>query len=183
MVDTADDFTAALAVALRIRAWLVLLLLLILAGELAIFFFFHYQTSWQPRAQDLLQYCMGLIEFFGVSLAILLLIDLLVTLNITLSGRLGGAANLVSALIGSTVLILFLFPWQAFLANATFTSADFKIPGVLYTWEELATRARWDSSSLNIWQNMLRWARFVVFPFVAILVLHSVWRRSGIRKN
>jgi len=172
------DCAAALNITLRIKNWLVGLLLLIVIGELSLFFLFRYRTDWQPKAVDLLQYCMGLIEFFGVALALLLLVDLLLALNITLSGRLGGAAHLVAALVWSAALVLLLFPWQAFLANATFSSTAFKIPGVLYTWEELTARARWDAASLNIWQIALRWARFVAFPLVAVIFLINVWHHA-----
>jgi hypothetical protein len=128
---------------------------------------------------DLLKYCMGVIEFAGVCMALLLMVDLLAALNIVLSGRLGGAVHLVRALVWSAVAALLLFPWQAFLANEQFTSSDFKIPGVLYTWQELTIRGRWDSSSLNVWRITLNWARFVGFPVVAIGVLAAVQFHSG----
>jgi len=173
-MNESEDYTAALAVALRTKTWLVLLILLILLGELAMFFLYRYAAAWQPRGVDLLQYSVGLVEFFGVTLAILLMVDLLLAINIVLAGRLGGAASLVRALNWSAVLLLLLFPWQAFLANASFTSDAFKIPGVLYTWNELAARGRWDAARMDFWEVFLHWARFVAFPIFAVIVALGV---------
>jgi hypothetical protein len=174
-----SDFAAALGTTMRIRSWLVLLLLLVLLGELTLFFLYRYVDAWQPRVVDLLKYCMGVIEFAGVCMGLLLMVDLLVALNIVLAGRLGGAVHLVRALVWSTIAAILLFPWQAFLANEQFTSSAFKIPGVLYTWQELTVRARWNSASLNIWQALLFWARFVGFPAAAVVVLAAVQFHSG----
>jgi hypothetical protein len=177
-----EDYTAALAVALRTKTWLLILILLILFGELGMFFLYRYEAAWKPKGVDLLQYCIGLIEFFGVTLAILLMVDLLLALNIVLAGGLSGAAGLVRAFIWSAVLLLLLFPWQAFLANATFTSDAFKIPGVLYTWDELTARARWNAASMDFWEVFLRWARFVAFPIFAVIVLLAVNYHAASRK-
>jgi hypothetical protein len=183
-MEDSEDYAAALSVTLLAKTWIIALLFLILLGELALFFAYRYATAWQPKGIDLLRYCIGLIEFFGVTLALLLMVDLLLALNIVLAGRLGGAAGLVRALIGGSLLLLLLFPWQAFLANATFTSDAFKIPGVLYTWNELTIRARWDASKMDFWEVFLRWARFVAFPIFACLILlvvgHHSRRRSAI---
>jgi hypothetical protein len=169
-----EDYTAALAVALRAKTGLIALLLLILLGELSMFFLYRYAPGWKPQSVDLLQYCVGVAEFIGVVLGVLLMVDLLLAINIALAGRLGGAPGLVRALIWSAALLLLLFPWQAFLANATFTSDAFKIPGVLYTWNELTVRARWDAEHMSFWEVFLLWARFVAFPLFAVIVLTGV---------
>jgi hypothetical protein len=184
--DAPADYASALATAVRVRAWLVALLLFILLAELALFFLYRYCNTWEPRAIDLLKYCVGFVQFFGVCLSLLLMAVLLLALNITLAGRLNGAVDLVRALVWSFIAALLLFPWQAFLINQQFTSSAFKIPGVLYTWEELTLQARWNAGSMDFWATLLCWARFVGFPVSAICILlmvrfHS--RRAANRRS
>lgn len=59
-----------------------------------------------------------------------------------------------------------------------FSTPDIRIPGVLYTWGELAR----DSSFSNAGSKelvILKWARFIGWPVVAILMLMSVQARSS----
>jgi hypothetical protein len=86
----------------------------------------------------------------------------------------------------STVLLLLLFPWQAFLGGQLM-HRDFIIPGVLYTWDELSSGAKFVSSFSDlesISQTCLRWARFVAFPIAAIVIVLLVQSRStrGLRQ-
>lgn len=124
-----------------------------------------------PRLAMFLQYLIGLIDFLGVALAIVLVFALLLLLVIMLVGRLIGVAPLTKSLLGSLLLTVLLFPWQAFLNNVGLTSAqaDFKIPGVLYTWAELSQRALFATDDFRI--AILEWARFVGFPVFAIALL------------
>jgi hypothetical protein len=91
---------------------------------------------------------------------------------IMLLGRLLGVSHLVLAFVGCVVLMVLLFPWQAFLINQTFSSEQFKIPGVLYAWSELVLRAR--SHPDRPLLSMLYWARFVGWPVVAIALLLKI---------
>jgi hypothetical protein len=94
---------------------------------------------------------------------------LLLVVNIMLVGRLIGVARLTSAYVWCLVLVVLLFPWQAFLSNADLTDPNFKIPGVLYTWDELRTTAHF-SSEMSV-GSILKWARFVGFPGLALVLL------------
>lgn len=175
-----DDYAAALIPARRAKSCMVIILLLILVGEVTLFFLYHEHPQWQPRGQDLLRYLTGLFEFGGVVLSLTLMIDLFLIVHILLAARLAGTAQVVKATLWSAILALLLFPWQAFLENAAFTSTDFKIPGVLFTWDELLARGRWNLSSLNFWEELLRWSRFVIFPSLAAMVvlviqIHTAW--------
>jgi hypothetical protein len=89
-----------------------------------------------------------------------------------LVGRLIGLARVTSAYIWSVLLALLLFPWQAFLEPYTF-----KIPGVLYTWEEFARTAHFGSLTTN--ELVLRWARYFVFPLVALVILFMIQIKSN----
>ena len=181
------DCADALAVARRAKVWLVLLILVVQLGQVALFFVFRYRqielapaaTPGRPHLVDLLKYGVGLTGFLGVVLPVMLAVDLLLMVNIMLVGRLVGVSQVVSAFLWSTGLILMLFPWQAFLANANFTSSEFKIPGVLYTWDELLARARWDGAKVGFSQAMLHWGRFAFFPILAVIVLLIAQFKSG----
>ena len=57
------------------------------------------------------------------------------------------------------------------------TMPDIGIPGVLYTWPELARD--YDFSNDNIRLAILKWARFIGFPVVAIILLLVIQARSS----
>ena len=132
-----------------------------------------------------LMYVTALIDFLGVVLVILLAIDLLLIVNIMLVGRLIGLARVTSAWIFCVLLAILLFPWQSFLQDPNF-KADFKLPGVFYTWTELShptLGAKFDTGGdagdLTFEQSILRWARFVGFPVLSIILLLIVQAKSS----
>jgi ABC-type multidrug transport system permease subunit len=126
---------------------------------------------------DFLKYLVGVTDFLGVALPIVLAIILLLSVLIVLLGRLLGVSRLVSAFVACAILIVLLFPWQAFLMNQTFSSDQFRIPGVLYTWSELVLRARLHPDQPML--ELLYWARFVGWPVAAIALLLKVQHSSG----
>lgn len=134
-------------------------------------------TRATSTALDWAKYLIGASVFLGVTLSIVLALVLLLIVMIMLVGRLIGVSRLTSAFIWSLILLVFLFPWQAFLANATFTSPEFKIPGVLYNWEEFQRNANF--STANTLEAILKWARFVAFPVIAIIMLLLVQIKSN----
>src|SRR3954467_4220079 len=145
--------------------------------------------------EDLLRYLIPVTDFLGITLTVVLGVVLLLIVMIMLVGRLIGVSHVTSAFIWCVLLGVMIFPWQAFLLGtyrpsraAEDTSpgladvrrhADppFKIPGALYTWEEL----RRDSSfeGLNASQSVLKWARFAGFPILAMLLLLMVQAKSS----
>ncbi len=131
-----------------------------------------------PVVVDFLKYLVGLVDFLGVVLPIVLLADLWLIASVLLLGRLLGVSRVISAFLWCIVLLTLLFPWQAFLMNQTFTSTEFKIPGVLYTWSELVLRARVHPSGVLL--SLLFWARFVGWPVVAALLLLTIQHQSRI---
>lgn len=189
MIATAADYHDALVTARKAKSTLFLILLLILVGQLALFFVVHYRVAptpadqiqpaaagSRPTLQDLMIYLVGLTQFFGIALSIVLAVVLLLIVKIMLVGRLIGVSRVTSAFIWAVMLIVLLFPWQAFLSNATFTSPDFKIPGILFSWTELVARGRWTDNLTAA--GILRWARFVGFPLFAIIILLLIQARS-----
>ena len=130
-------------------------------------------------------YVTALIDFVGMVLIILLAVTLLLIVNIMLVGRLIGLAQVTSAWIWCVLLVVLLFPWQSFLQDPNF-KADFKLPGVLYTWTELAhptLGAKFDTGGeagdISLEQAILRWARFVGFPVLSVILLLMVQAKSS----
>jgi hypothetical protein len=71
-----------------------------------------------------------------------------------------------------------LFPWQAFLnQSSSLTTPDVRIPGVLYTWPELAQHYNFTNDPLP--EAMLHWARFVGWPVAALIVLAGTQVRAN----
>jgi hypothetical protein len=190
-IATAADYADAMMTARRAKHWLFLLLLIMLVIQLACFCVAKFtnaiftdtgpaptttQTLAAPqpaqRVHAVMRYVITGIDFLGICLAILQSVVLLLIVNIMLVGRLIGVARVTSAYLWSMLLALLLFPWQAFLEPYAF-----KIPGVLYTWQEFQSSAHF--SGLSADQTILRWARFFVFPLIAIVILFMIQIRSN----
>ncbi len=186
-IANAADYADALLTARKAKNILVLLVLVILLFQLGLFFAARYKIELgdvegvgHPASAlvgDFLKYVVGLTNFLGVVLPILLLADLWLIASVMLLGRLLGISRVISAFLWCMVLLTLLFPWQAFLMNQTFSSSEFKIPGVLYTWSELIVRGRVHPSGILL--SLLYWARFEGWPVVATVLLLSIQHLSG----
>jgi hypothetical protein len=247
-IATSADYADAMLTARKARSVLFIILLLLLAGQLTLFFLWHFDVmdNWmgvapaqqtepgspgaaadpaepatQPvrigvggpgdpadyadpatrpaarqsdvplgtetlrparptRRAELMRYLVGVSVFLGTVCSILLALDLLLILTIMLVGRLIGISHVTRAYLWCLVLALLLFPWQAFLNNQNFSAHEFKVPGVLYTWEELVARGDWtreDTPDRKV--QILRWARFVAWPAAALIILFIVQSKSG----
>jgi len=87
-----------------------------------------------------------------------------------------GLARVTSAFMWSLLLILLLFPWQVFFGGTT-EPTDFRLPGLLFSWQELMLYARFPTDDLKL--ATLKWARFVVFPVLALVLLLIVQVKSN----
>ena len=137
------------------------------------------QPTTSAKSIELLQYFVALTEFLGITLSVVLSVSLLLLVMVMLVGRLVGVSRLVSAFMWSLILIVLLFPWQAFLADAHFAS-DFKIPGVLYTWAELVRFAKLGvSGPVELKLLILHWGRFVAFPVITVIITIMIQVKSN----
>jgi hypothetical protein len=128
--------------------------------------------------RQMLKYIIGLSGFFGLMFSILLSLTLLLLLNIMLIGRLIGISHVTSAFMWSLVVLVLVFPWQAFMNNQDLTRPEFKVPGVLYNWDEVTHNANFEwSQGLHV--NVLRWARFLIMPIVTLVLVLTVLTKSG----
>lgn len=179
MIANSADYADALLVARKAKNALVGIILFMLVFQLGLFFAARYkiQIDGDSQTLDLLKYLVGLTDFLGVVLPLILAFILALIAIVMLQGRLLGVSWVMSAFVGCVVLMVLLFPWQAFLMNQTFSSEQFKIPGVLYTWAEVVLRARMHPERLTL--EMMYWARFVGWPVAAIILLVKVQLDSG----
>lgn len=136
-------------------------------------------TPVQPANKwvDPLKYLIAITDFVGVTASIVLAAVLLLLVGIMLVGRLIGVARVTSAFVWCLILIVMLFPWQAFLNSEKMDRREFIIPGVLYTWDEFLVNARFENG-LNA-PAILKWARFAGFPIAAVLILFSIEVKSN----
>ena len=130
------------------------------------------RTGTNRFAADVGRYLIGATDFLGTVFSVVFAVVLILIVMIMLVGRLIGVSRVTSAFIWAIVLAVFLFPWQAFLDPWAF-----KIPGVLYTWDELARSGRFAGEFTN--EGFLKWARFVGFPVVAVIILMLVQVKSN----
>jgi hypothetical protein len=210
-IAVAADFAEAMLTARRAKSWLVALILGMILVQLTLFVLVRFNVvrvardgstqvaaaaSTQPSAEvgtasavsgtreKMLQYVIGLTDFLGIVLSLVLVVVLLLIVNIMLLGRLIGISSVMSSFVWCVLLTALLFPWQAFLNNQglTETEAPFKIPGVLYTWGELKA-ANEQFSSPDGKLLLLKWSRFVAFPIVAaiLLIMVHVKSKRGLR--
>ena len=202
-IATAADYADALLTSRRAKNFLVLIVLLMLLLQMAVFFIVKYTGIVYPMTptgsvaatvpttmttadstsfwRDVTRYAIGFSDFIGVAGTILIAAVLYLIVQIMVVGRLIGVSRVISALILTFVVLLLLFPWQAFLRDAAFTSREWMFPGVLYTWDELIHRAtigtRDQNQDLKI--LILHWARFVAWPLIAVILLLSIQIKSN----
>jgi hypothetical protein len=141
--------------------------------------------------RESLKYFVALCGFGGMIASVLLAVVLLALTLIMLTVRTLGVGKLTSAFVWSALLAVLMFPWQAILAEPTISAgadpiaADIKIPGVVYTWSEFnhpTLGARFGMAkdvALPMEAVILRWARFVGCPVVALMILLAVQVKSG----
>jgi hypothetical protein len=184
-IATSADYADALLVARRGKHLLFLLLLLMLLGQIALFFVARYTSAVVPEgapttrsavAHDLLRYLTGATTFFGTVLPVLLCLVLLLIVNIMLVGRLLGLARLTSAFLWCLLLMLLLFPVQVFFGGST-DPRDFRLPGLMVTWDELVLYAKFGTDNLHL--AVMKWTRFLVMPLVAVVLLAIVQIKSN----
>jgi hypothetical protein len=143
----------------------------------------------QTRLGDFMQYLNVLIAFLGLTLAVVLSVVLLILVFIMLVGRLIGVSRMTSAWIWSILLVVILFPLQSLLVSpvtvppveeiAAIDRYEFKFPGVLYTWTELASHARFMHREAPIAEQILKWVRFVAYPVLAMIILLMIQVKSN----
>jgi hypothetical protein len=173
---TSADYADALLVARRAKNWLFLLILLMLLLQIALFFVARYtnvlpvesSATTRPVREQWLNYITGFTIFFGTVLPIVLSLVLLIIVHVMLVGRLIGVSRVTSAYIWCLLLILLMFPYQVFFGGSSDPS-DFRWPGVLYTWSDLVTYAKFDPA--NLYVAVTKWARFFVLPLAAVVLL------------
>ncbi len=203
-IATAADYADAMSIARRAKNWLFLLLLIFLLGQLTLFFLVKYDVIRGPTVvtplaspaaadvattapavrvsvaptfgQLILEDLISASVFLTVASTFVLAMVLLLIVNIMLIGRLIGVSRVTSAFVWCIVLAVLVFPWQGFLTFFDTGGADFWLPGVMYTWPELI-KAHFDSMDLNV--QVIRWARFVGFPLVAIILLLLIQSKSS----
>ncbi len=207
-IATAADYADAMLAARRARKWLFLLLLLTLLAQIAIFLGLRLKpelfttavnspslATTEPTQHSLnvtksLEYVSALTSFMGIALVLVLAMVLLLIVKIMLVGRLIGVSRVTSAYIWCLVLAVLLFPWQSLLSSPIHSSAgtagyqnyNILIPGVLTTWGELTDQtygARFNTTERSREFAALRWARFIGFPCIAIIILLYVQSQSS----
>ena len=138
----------------------------------------------------LMEYLVAITGFAGIVLAVVLAAVQLLIVTIMLVGRLIGVSRVTSAFIWGLLLIVLLFPWQSLLLSPisatdhspNATNTEFKLPGVLYTWGEIThptLGATFNATELSINLAYLRWARFVIWPAIAVLLLLVIQSKSS----
>ncbi len=125
-----------------------------------------------------MEWVIGGTTFIGMGAVLVLAVVLVVLLLIMLIGRLIGVSRVTSAFVWCVVLAVLLFPWQAFLNYPDLAGASFRIPGVLMSWVEIAEHARFHETAA-LQEQVLKWARFVVFPLVALILLLMIQAKSN----
>jgi hypothetical protein len=141
-----------------------------------------------PTLPKVMEYLVAITGFVGIALALVLAAIQLLIVMIMLVGRLIGVSKVTGAFIWNLVLLVLLFPWQAVLISPVSAHAatsayntEFKIPGILYTWGEVthpSLGATFSSTPLTA-LAYLRWARFVIWPVVAVILLLVVQSKSS----
>jgi hypothetical protein len=183
-VAISADYADAMLVARRAKNWIFLILLLMLLLQITLFFVARYtgviitasSATTQPVARAWLNYFTGFTTLLATVLPILLSFVLLIIVNIMLVGRLIGVTRVTSAYIWCLLLMLLLFPYQVFFGGSS-DPGDFRWPGVIYTWQDLVLYAQFPTTELHF--AVMKWARFLVLPLTAVVLLLTVQIKSN----
>ena len=206
-VAVAADYADAMLVARRWKNIFFLLLFLFLVIQIGAFFFVRFYNSGtvtltagssatQPAIATTHDVSIGLawltsfVDFLAMICVVGLAVVLLLIVGIMLVGRLVGVAHVTGAFVWCVVLAALLFPWQSLwnypVADTVQTTPTptenlevgphYGLPGVLYTWPELERRAHFPNAPYAA--ASLGWARFVIWPIAALIILASVQVRS-----
>lgn len=207
VVAIAADYADALLVFRRAKRTLLLLLILMLLAQIAIFAAAHFMpgvlhgssssaaampttslgdlaaavqhpSSVSANWPHILHYATALTLWLSMILGMLLLLTLFATIHVMLVGRLIGVSYVARAFTLAAFVMLLLVPWQSLLVTTDMGKADPVVPGVLYTWREISERVPL-ASTAPMPDQVLYWARFAVFPLVALILLLLVQVRSG----
>jgi hypothetical protein len=190
----AADYADALLTARRFKNVLFFAVLVALLLQVALFFLARYDVM--PLAADGqgssakatlgLQYLTTIGTFVGLIGTMVLSMVLLLIAIVMLVGRLVGVGRATKAYIWTIVLLTLMFPWQAVYVNPTLmaqqqsTDKDFRVPGVMYTWTELShPQLGAKFARTDVPMAVLRWARFVGFPAVAVILLLIIQANSA----
>jgi len=138
------------------------------------------QLPSSDKLSDIMHYVTGVAILGGITISIVLALVLILIDHIMLVGRLIGVGRVTSAVCWSLLLIVLLFPWQYFMSGSGLAYTDFRVPGVLWTWDEMAGRSHFASDFSADWAGTtLNWFRFVGAPLVAVVVTLLVQARSN----
>jgi len=138
------------------------------------------QLPSSDKLSDIMHYLTGVAILGGIAISIVLALALMLIDHVMLVGRLIGVGRVTSAICWSLLLIVLLFPWQYFMGGSGLAYTDFRVPGVLWTWDEMAGRAHFNSDFSADWAGtILNWFRFVGAPLVAVVVTLLVQARSN----
>ncbi len=202
-IATAADYADALIVARRTKKLVILAMVLLLLGQVAIFSVAKFadvplnppitwSTAPTPTTSPttmqasilagqerhlLLVYLTSMTLHLGMLLAFALPVLLMLTAGVMLVGRLVGLGPTMHALVLSLVVLLLMFPWQTLLSIDGTSGRDFVLPGVMYTWRDVALNARNVPDSFN--EQVLYWARFYVWPVITMVLLLRIQLKSG----
>jgi hypothetical protein len=204
-VAVAADYADAMLVGRRWKHLLVLLLTLCLLIQMGVFFFMRFYnggsvtltagTTTQPALTSThdftpaFTWLTNAVCFFSMVCVVVLAVVLLLIVGIMLVGRLVGVSHVTSAFVWCVLLAALLFPWQSLwnypVAGTMQTAPEtnetlavgprYGLPGALYTWPELEHRVHFPNTGFPA---VLGWARFVLWPLVALVILGSVQVRS-----
>jgi hypothetical protein len=136
----------------------------------------------------ILAWVVNCVVFLGTIFSIVMSVVVLLIVLTMLVGRLLGVANTTSAFVWVVLLAVIMFPWQLFYSpetsrdtmstnNADIRLDDYRWPGATYTWGELKQGVNFTKDDTKI--AVLRYARFVGYPFVALVILFMVQAKSG----
>ncbi len=211
----AADYADALIVARRVKTFLCVLIFLVLGSTLTLFALLRYVPSMRPITDAVpvadvapaeghtaairagLQYFVGMLDIAGLILPALLVAFVGVILLVQVVARVLGSGRTTGALAWAVLLAVLLFPWQAVLNNPVNTAdpmanaIGMKIPGVIVTWAELshptlgARFAEVNVPDTDKVMACLHWARYGLFPLLAMIVLGIVHTKTerGLRQS
>ena len=127
--------------------------------------------------RDAMTWALAGTKFFGVVLALLLVLTVMFGVKLSLLGRIGAPSGFLGAFYWSLILLAVMTPWQAIINSAVACGATFNLDQLERLRETVQAGA--DGEKPRLLAVVFFHARFIAYPALAVLIELVVAAKFG----
>lgn len=127
--------------------------------------------------RDAMTWALAGTKFFGVVLALLLVLTVMFSVKLSLLGRIGAPSGFLGAFYWSLILLAVMTPWQAIINSTIACGATFNLDQLERLRETIQAGA--DGEKPGWLAVVFFYARFIAYPALAMLIALVVAAKFG----